>query len=273
MLYIYNLTIFKFYSNIKFCKGFFKFKEKTRIIGHITDKTTDSGGNDNSRRYYVSIEDEDFSVKRKYYEKVTLNDLVQFDIIEGLDIKLSLDVIEDAEKIKQSEGHISKIKEQVFDVTPDDKEFLQQRFRKHRDNYILITSILLFFMLITTLAYFKGQHLAIVFTYLLSFPFAIFLLCFIIKVIRYLRNKDYDKKIGDSSIIIDKEVDESGINSSYYILTSSTSRVRVGEEDYEKLHINDKLVEFRQMKGKNVFSILKEGQKTFYVAYSAFTNR
>jgi len=121
----------------------------------------------------------------------------------------------------------------------------------------------LFFILISLIVFIVNGHRgAIIFMVLLFMISFIVLFFFILRNVNYWRNKGYDKKIGNSSVIIDKE------DHSFYIFTTATTKgISIEAKDYEKLHVNDKLVEFRQMKGKKVFSVINEQQKTFYVRY------
>jgi len=248
-------------------------KEKIRLIGYI-DKKRKKANNDNRPIYFISIEGEEFMVKRAYYDKVKLGDFVQFDFLECLSTIFSLKIVEESTVINKKDSFSTKIKDQLFEVTSQDRTFLEKRFQKHREHYILVTSFLLFFILIALVAYYKnGQFEAVVFGFFLSFIFSMFVFFFIKRCITYLRNKAHDKKIGNSSIVIDKEVNDMNINSRYYILTTfSTCKIRVEKNVYDKLNINDKLIEFKQMKEKKVFSFTTEEQNTFYTTYSVFTN-
>jgi len=259
---------------------------KFRVTGKVTDKRLDvhtstshgvGGGRTGSgisssrttRRYFVYIDNEEYSLDYKHYTRVKVGQSVVLDLAPKSNLTLNLEIT------GQAEGNEETVKEQAA----SDRKFLQSTFEEVRFNDQDFEALkrgykadlkarmvwIAPFVLIDIGIIANGLWGILVFL----FPLVIVPLYQLFKLVkiytRYQNNKLYSHKKGVTAIVEDKSTFTSNRSGSSNNVRTTQGMLKVSSVMYDKLSIGDKIIIFKPNEGKNPLSLMTLDKQEYYL--------
>lgn len=251
---------------------------KYRIEGIVMDKkmnisthTTGSSGARNSgktrtkRSYFVTIGEEEFSMKNSEYNMLQTGDEVVMEISPKAKRTLRLEVLKREEVQVHSStkmGSTSLQNTGLIKLTEQDRVRLQQRFKGQLVRRTLFLGVPLF--IVVSLA---SSGMASLLIFLFPIPIiAILQLYKLLKmVIQFMNSRDVDTKMGQVVKVVDKTTITSNRNATKYLVKTDGQLLNLPKEAYEELSKGEHVIVFTFDKQKKPFQIVTNEDNPYYL--------
>lgn len=259
---------------------------KFRITGKVTDKRLDvqtttshgtGGGRTGSgssstrttRRYFVYIDNEEYSLDYKHYTKVKVGQSVVLDLAPKSNFTLNLEITgqteENEEAVQEQAASDRKFLESTFEEVRFNDQDLEALKRGYRADVKARMVWMAPFLLIDIGMIANGLWGFLIFL----FPLVIIPLYQIFKLIkiytRYQNNKLHSHKKGITTIVEDKSTYTSNRSGSSNNVRTTQGILKVSSVMYDKLNIGDKIIIFKPKEGKNPLSLMTLDKQEYYL--------